>query len=99
MSRSTARRRPRRSSRALHERSAVTVAASSREHTRAPTRLGTGRREDTHRLTWRGQFRPLDEWVAQAPTLLKEEAARACQSLAESLVDEVFLLHLPADER
>jgi hypothetical protein len=52
-----------------------------------------------HWLTWRGQFRSLDDWVAQETTLLKEEAGRACRSLAESLVDEVFLLYLPADER
>ena len=50
-----------------------------------------------HWLTWRGQFHPLDDWAAQEATLLKEEAARACRSLAESLVDEVFLLYLPGD--
>ncbi len=53
----------------------------------------------THRFTWRGQLRPLDDWVAQAPTLLKKEAGWACQSLAESLVDEVFFLYLATDER
>jgi hypothetical protein len=53
----------------------------------------------THWLNWRGQFRPLDDWVAQEATLLKEEAGRACRSLAESLVDEVFLLYLPGAER
>jgi hypothetical protein len=53
----------------------------------------------THRLTWRGQLRPLDEWVARDGTLVKEEARGACRGLAESLVDEAFLLYLTTDER
>lgn len=47
-----------------------------------------------HWLTYRGPARPFDDWVAQSPTTLREEAARACRELAERLVDEVFLLYL-----
>jgi len=52
-----------------------------------------------HWLTWRGQTRPLDAWVAQEGRLLKEEAGRACRDLAERLVDEVYLVYLPGAER
>jgi len=52
-----------------------------------------------HWLTWRGQNRPLDAWVAEEGRLLKEEAGRACQDLAERLVDEVFLVYLPGADR
>ncbi len=52
-----------------------------------------------HWLTYRGQFRPLDDWVSQNAARLREEAARACRELAERLVDEVFLVYLPSDER
>ncbi len=52
-----------------------------------------------HSLTYRGRARPLDDWVAQNPATLREEAERACSELAERLVDEVFLLYLPAKER
>ena len=52
-----------------------------------------------HWLTYRGQPRPLDDWVSQNAARLREEAARACRELAERLVDEVFLVYLPSDER
>lgn len=52
-----------------------------------------------HWLTYRGQPRPLDDWVSQNGARLREEAARACRELAERLVDEVFLVYLPGDER
>jgi hypothetical protein len=48
-----------------------------------------------HRLTYRGQPRPLDDWVSQNGARLRKEAARACRELAEWLVDEVFFLYLP----
>ena len=51
-----------------------------------------------HWLTYRGRPRPLEDWVAQNPMLLREEAERACRELAERLVDEVFLLYLPGAE-
>lgn len=53
----------------------------------------------THRLTWRGQLRSLDDWVARDVAAVREEAKRACRDLAESLVDEVFLLYLATEER
>jgi len=53
-----------------------------------------------HWLTYRGQPRPLDDWISQNAARLREEAARACRELAELLVDEVFLIYyLPSDER
>lgn len=52
-----------------------------------------------HWLTYRGQPRPLNDWVSQNAARLREEAARACRELAERLVDEVFLVYLPSDER
>jgi len=67
------------------------------EHTRL-IRGSDGAELYSHWLTYRGRTRPLDEWVAQDGTLLKEEAGRVCISLAEWLVDEVFLLYLPTEE-
>lgn len=67
------------------------------EHTRL-LRGSDGAELYGHWLTYRARTRPLDEWVAQDGTLLKEEAGRACTSLAEWLVDEVFLLYLPTEE-
>jgi hypothetical protein len=52
-----------------------------------------------HWLTYRGQFRPLDDWASQNGARLRKEAVRACRELAERLVDEVFLVYLPSDER
>lgn len=52
-----------------------------------------------HWLTYRGQPRPLDDWISQNASRLREEAARASRELAERLVDEVFLVYLPSDER
>ena len=53
----------------------------------------------THTLNWRGQLRPLDEWVAHNGALVKTDVERACRDVAEALVDEIFLLYLPAGGR
>src|SRR4029077_4565739 len=54
------------------------------------TRASDGPELYGHWLTYRGQPRPLDDWVSQNAARLREEAARACRELAERLVDEVF---------
>ncbi len=53
----------------------------------------------SHWLTYRGLFRPLDDWVSQNHLRLREEAARACRELAERLVDEVFFLYMLGGQR
>ena len=50
-------------------------------------------------LSYHGRPHPLGDWVAEEGALLREEAGRACSSLAERLVDEVFLLYLPGAVR
>jgi hypothetical protein len=58
-------------------------------------RASDGRELYVHALTWRGRLRSLDDWAALNGALVSEEGEQACRHVAGSLVDEVFLLHLP----
>jgi hypothetical protein len=62
-------------------------------------RASDGRELYAHALTWRGRLRSLDDWAARNGASVKEEGEQACRNVAESLVDEVFLLYLPTDGR
>ncbi len=52
-----------------------------------------------HWLTYLGLPRELDGWLAQDARKLHEEVDRACSELAERIIDEVFLLYLPAGDK
>ena len=64
----------------------------------ARIRASDGRELHAQALTWRGQFRPLDQWAAEDGTPVKEAVDRACRDIAEALVDELFLLYRPTGE-
>ena len=42
--------------------------------------------------------RLLEEWLAGDATKLRQEVDRCCRELAESIVEEIFLLYLPEKE-
>jgi hypothetical protein len=62
-------------------------------------RAADGRELYAHALTWRSRLRSLDDWTAQNGAPVQQEGERACRDVAESLVDEVFLLYLPTGGR
>jgi len=50
-------------------------------------------------ITWRGQFRPLEQWAAEDGAPVKEAVRRACRDIAEALIDELFLVYQPTGKR
>ena len=62
-------------------------------------RASDGHELHAQALTWRGQFRPLDQWAAEDGAPVKEAVERACRDIAEAFVDDLFLLYQPTSKQ
>lgn len=52
----------------------------------------------SHAFTTTGRNLPLEEWFVADAAKLRQEVDRCCRELAESIVEEIFLLYLPEKE-
>jgi len=58
-------------------------------------RASDGKELYSHAFTTTGQEFPIDVWLKMDAAKLRREVDRCCRELAESIVEEVFLLYLP----